>query len=231
MSPAVLVVLMRWPRLGEGKTRLAAQIGAVEAHELHRCFVHDTLSWPAPRPRVLAVSPDVAAVDVVRSLAPDAAVVQQDHGDLGRRIAGGLRAAFAGGAQCTVLVGTDSPSLPHGLLMDCISGASRHGAAMVPAGDGGFVALALTRRSKQRCGLAWLDADIAWSTARAAADTCRAAQRHGLDVAAVAPWYDVDTGADLDRLHADLRRDPHRAARTLRRLDEWTATVTVERAS
>lgn len=231
MSAAALVVLMRWPRLGEGKTRLAAQIGAVAAHELHRCFVHDTLAWPAPRPLVLAVSPDAAAVAAVRRLSPDATVVAQADGALGRRIAGGLHAAFSGGADCAVLVGTDSPSLPHSLLMSCLRAATRRGCAMVPAGDGGFVALAMTRDSARRHGLDWLDGDIAWSTERAAVDTCRAAQRHGLDVASVAPWYDVDTAADLDRLQADLRSDPRRAPRTLRQLDEWAAGAAVERAS
>jgi len=230
MSDAVLAVLMRWPRLGEGKTRLAAQIGAGAAHELHRRFVLDTLAWPAPRPRVLAVSPGAAA-PALRRLAPDATVVRQEESGLGRRIAGGLRTAFAGGAGCAVLVGTDSPSLPHGLLADCLAAAAGHGAAMVPAEDGGFVALALSRGSVRRCGLAWLDAAIAWSSERAAADTCRAAQECGLDIATVAPWYDVDTAADLDRLHADLRRDPQRASRTLRWLDDWAAAATVERAS
>ncbi len=230
MSDFVLAVLMRWPRLGEGKTRLAAQIGAVAAHQLHRRFVLDTLAWPAPRPRVLAVSPG-AAVPALQRLAPDATVVRQEEGGLGGRIAGGLRAAFARGAGCAVLVGTDSPSLPNRLLTDCMAAASRHGAAMVPADDGGFVALALTRGGVQRCGLAWLHSDIAWSSERAAADTCRAAQECGVDVATVAPWYDVDTAADLRRLHADLRRDPQRAARTLRWLDDWTAAAAVERAS
>lgn len=230
MSDAVLAVLMRWPRLGEGKTRLAAQIGAVAAHRLHRCFVLDTLAWGTPRPRVLAVSPG-ASEDAVRRLAPDATVVRQVESGLGRRIAGGLRAAFALGGGCAVLVGTDSPSLPHGLVTDCLAAAAHHGAAMVPAADGGFVALALTRGSVQRCGLDWLDSDIAWSTERAAADTWRAAQDRGLDVATVAPWYDVDTAADLDRLHADLRSDPQRASRTLRWLDQRAAAATVERAS
>jgi hypothetical protein len=211
MSEAALAVLMRWPRPGEGKSRLAADLGVEAAHQLHRAFVADTLAWSWPGPRVLAVAPDAAAVAAARAAVPGAVVVAQPSRDLGRRIAFGLRAALATGAHCAVLVGTDSPSLPHSLLAVCVDAASRAGAAMVPADDGGFVALAV--RGSHR--LAWLRDGIDWSTSRTAAQTCAAAGLCGLSVAVTEPWYDVDTAADLDRLHADLLGAPHRAPRTL----------------
>jgi uncharacterized protein len=213
---AALAVLMRWPRPGEGKTRLAAQIGVTAAHRLHSAFVADTLGWPAPRPRLLAVSPDDDAVAEARRCAPDAVVVRQAHGDLGVRIAAALSEALHGDAAAAVLVGTDSPSLPHRLLMACLSA----GAAMVPAEDGGFVALAISREAVARHGLDWLRSDgIEWSTAHTAAQTLAAARRAGLSLALTAPWYDVDGAADLPRLHADLRADPGRAPHTLRCLE------------
>jgi len=223
---AALAVLMRWPRPGEGKTRLAAQIGVAAAHRLHSAFVADTLGWPAPRPRLLAVAPDDDAVAEARRCAPDAVVVRQAHGDLGVRIAAALSEALHGGAAAAVLVGTDSPSLPHGLVMACLHMAAFGGdggdgcAAMVPAEDGGFVALAVSREAVARHGLDWLRNDgIEWSTAHTAAQTLAAARRAGLSPALTAPWYDVDGAADLPRLHADLRADPGRAPRTLRCLD------------
>ena len=231
MTDTVLAVLLRWPRPGEGKTRLAAEIGAAEAHALHRCLVADTLAWPAPRPRMLAVSPDAAAVVAASAVAPDADVALQESGDLGLRITGALRTAFARGARCTVLVGSDSPSLPHGLVMECAAAARRAGAAMVPATDGGFVALGVTVGAVRRHGLDWLRGDIAWSTHRTAEDTRRSARRDGLDIVPVAPWYDVDTAAVLARLHRDLLRDPDRAPRTLDCLRRRMAVAPMERAS
>jgi glycosyltransferase A (GT-A) superfamily protein (DUF2064 family) len=234
MSGIALVVLMRWPRPGEGKTRLAAEIGVADAHALHRCFVADTLGWPAPRPRLLAVSPDASAVTAARAAAPDACVVPQASGHLGLRIAGALHAAFNRGARFAVLVGTDSPSLPHELVMKCAAAAGRAGVAMVPATDGGFVALAVAVESVRAHGLEWLcDEDIAWSTDRAANDTQRSARRHRLEPASTSPWYDVDTAHDLDRLHNDLLRDPRRAPQTLRWLQEQRCVTAapVERVS
>jgi uncharacterized protein len=215
-----LVVLMRWPRLGVGKSRLAAQVGVEAAHRLHCAFVADALAWPAPRPRVIAVSPDDAAVAEVRAVAPDALVVAQARGDLGHRIAGALRTALRRGVDRAVLVGTDSPSLPHRLLAQCLDHAANAGAAMVPAEDGGFVALAVHRAAARQHGLGWLrDAAIAWSTEHTAAEARAAARRSGMEITVTPPWYDVDEAGDLARLHADLVASPLRAPATLRFLD------------
>lgn len=219
---AALVVLMRWPRRGEGKTRLAARLGTGPAHALHRAFVADTLAWPSPRPRLLAVSPDGAAVTAVRArlAASGAVVVPQACGDLGTRIAAALQAALEShGVDRAVIVGTDSPSLPHRLLLACLDGTGDGGACLVPAVDGGFVALAVSRGGAQRHGLDWLRDGIAWSSERTCAHTVAAAARAGLAVRSTTPWYDVDEVDDLSRLHTDLRCDPGRAPRTLRCLD------------
>ena len=231
MSDAALAVLMRWPRRGQGKSRLAAEVGVDAAHRLHCAFVADTLGWPQPRPRTLAVALDAGAVAAARAAAPDALVVEQPDGDLGARIAAALQAAFRRGAQRAVLVGTDSPSLPHHLLAACLDAAAQRGAAMVPAEDGGFVALAVHRDAVHGHGLEWLQDGIAWSTDRTAAQVCAAAAARGLDVTATAPWFDVDTAADLDRLYAGLRRAPVRAPLTLRCLGELGWGGIVERAS
>ncbi len=107
----------------------------------------------------------------------------------------------------------------------------RHGSAMVPAEDGGFVALAVRRDAWLRDGLAWLRGGIAWSTEHTAAQARAAARRCGLSIALTEPWYDVDTAADLDRLFADLVCTPHRAPRTLGCLDALGAGRVAERAS
>ena len=231
MSDAALAVLMRWPRRGEGKSRLAADLGVDAAHLVHRAFVADTLAWPWSGVRVLAVSPDAAAVLAARAVAVEAVVVAQPATHLGGRIAAALQAAFGTGAGSVVLVGTDSPSLPHRLLLACVDAAARRGAAMVPAEDGGFVALAMGGDAWRLHGLGWLDGGIAWGTERVATQTRAAALRRGLEIAVTEPWYDVDTLADLDRLQADLMCSSHRAPRTLDCLEALQIGGLAEQAS
>jgi glycosyltransferase A (GT-A) superfamily protein (DUF2064 family) len=124
-------------------------------------------------------------------------------------------------------VGTDSPSLPHHLVAHCLDQATAAGAAMVPAEDGGFVALAVDRRAIAARGLGWLrDGGIAWSTEQTAAQTQAAARREsGLEIAVTAPWYDIDDAGALARLRTDLTASPERAPSTLRVLDVLASTT------
>jgi glycosyltransferase A (GT-A) superfamily protein (DUF2064 family) len=79
-----------------------------------------------------------------------------------------------------------------------------------PTEDGGYY-LVGTRRAYP--GL--FDA-ATMGTSSAIAALREAAQRLGLSVTELEPWYDVDTPEDLRRLQEDLRREPHRAAATAR---------------
>jgi hypothetical protein len=73
-------------------------------------------------------------------------------------------------------------------------------AVIGPAEDGGYYLLGM--REPQP---ALFHPGIAWGTNTVAAQTCAAAESIGLAMATLPMWYDVDTAADLARLHADLR--------------------------
>jgi glycosyltransferase A (GT-A) superfamily protein (DUF2064 family) len=62
---------------------------------------------------------------------------------------------------------------------------------------------------------------IDWSTERVIAQTLAICRRLGLVVHPLPTWYDVDVGADLERLAADLARDPASAPRTWAFLQSW----------
>jgi glycosyltransferase A (GT-A) superfamily protein (DUF2064 family) len=130
-----------------------------------------------------------------------------------------------------VQVGTDSPSLPHRLLTACAAMARGGGAAMVPAEDGGFIALGVDAAAMARTGLHWLRRDIEWSTARTAAQTVASARAAGLDLRRTAPWYDVDDAAGLGRLSTDPRVASSRAPRTLQCMEMLGFRPAVERLS
>jgi glycosyltransferase A (GT-A) superfamily protein (DUF2064 family) len=52
---------------------------------------------------------------------------------------------------------------------------------------------------------------ITWSTEHVLAQTLAKCEQSGLRVHQLPKWYDVDVGADLDRLHRDLVRHPQLA--------------------
>jgi glycosyltransferase A (GT-A) superfamily protein (DUF2064 family) len=111
-----------------------------------------------------------------------------------------------------LLVGSDSPTLPETLLEACVEAAEPEALSLVGAVDGGFVAMAAARAAAAR--LPAVFDGVEWSTSRTAAQVTARARAAGLAAREVGGWYDVDEAADLDRLAADLARDPGRAPRT-----------------
>lgn len=204
-----ILVVAKAPVRGRVKTRLAATLGEQAALELATAFLADTVALvdriPGAR-GVLATTASLAGP-------PGWEVWQQGEGDLGARLERLARRGLAG-ARWVVLLGADSPGMPARLLEAACAAASDGRAALIPAADGGFVALALPRYPD---GL--LDG-IPWSTATAAASTLDALHRADLDVLVVDGWFDVDEAADLDRLRATV--DPADAPATFRVLDART---------
>jgi hypothetical protein len=221
----LLVVLMRWPELGTGKSRLAAALGAEAAHRLHRGFVADTLGWSAAWPRLVAFNPPQARSQVARA-APGAGLLAQPAGDLGTRLSHAFAGGFAVGAQRVLLVGSDSPTLPEALLEGCLESTGEVTVSLVGARDGGFVAMAAARAAAAR--LPALFAGVEWSTARTAAQVTARGRAAGLEVRRAGAWYDVDEAADLERLAGDLARDPGRAPRTAEALAGMEPAVVAE---
>src|SRR5262249_38706197 len=106
------------------------------------------------------------------------------------------QALFARGYGAVGLLNSDSPTLPAELIVDATRGLAAPGerAVLGPATDGGYYLIAL------KAPHAELFAGIDWSTARVASQTRAAAQRHGVQLVEIAPWYDVDDPASLAQL-------------------------------
>jgi uncharacterized protein len=192
-----LVVFVKEPRPGQVKTRLAREIGAVDAawwfrHQSARLIarVARDRRWRT----VLAVTPDAEAL---RSRAwPALPRVGQGPGDLGRRmlrfLRGGTGTRLAPGP--VAVIGTDLPGLRPHHLAQAFWLLRRHDAVLGPATDGGYWLIGLGRGRAVPPDL--LDG-VRWSTEHALADTL-ARLRH-LDVGLAATLSDVDTAADLRR--------------------------------
>ena len=222
----VLAVLARAPHAGTGKTRLRAALAGrprslIDA--LVTSLVADTLAW-ARRPRRLLVA-GAGDTDSLRHFAPHAVHVAQPDAPFGAKVEHAISSGFGAGATRVVQIGTDSPTLPAALLDVAFESLLGPGdAVLVPAVDGGWVALGLARPP----GGCLAAAPVRWSTRHAAADTVDALRDAGFRVAVLPPWYDIDGEDGLER----LRRDPGAASRApwslaaLRRID--AAAIAIE---
>jgi rSAM/selenodomain-associated transferase 1 len=191
------------PRPGLVKTRLAGALGAEGACELYRAFIQDF----DERLAVLGLPvlwyhwPDDPAFG---DLVPGArAVLPQRGADLGERMAGAFADAFERGLSPTVMLGADVPHVPMGQVSDAI-GRLQSGAEVVlgPAADGGYYLVGL------RAPAPALFRDMPWGSDGVYRETIERSEGHGMRVATLMPWFDIDEVGDLYTLARLLENEP-----------------------
>ncbi len=193
-----LVVFGRSPDSGSGKSRLRTKLGSGRVDALYGAFLADVLGWELP-PATAVYAVLTGQPNGLSRTAPHATFVVQPAEEFGDRISAALDHVFAAGAARAVIVGTDAPTLPAATVAACFGNLSTHRATLVPAADGGWVALGVD---------APLDgalAGVAWSSPQTCEATRAALLRAGRSPLLLDPWYDVDDAAGLARLRRELR--------------------------
>ncbi len=207
--PAI-IVMAKAPLPGTVKTRLSGAYPDAEIVALASCFLADTVSAAKQvGPSVLlAYAPEggQAVIEPIVGPLAGAAVLWtcQQGANLGDRMHAALVQAAQWGFTPLVMVGTDSPSLPLAHYQSALE-ILRCGEAEVvlgPAEDGGFYLIGVSAPSPA------LFEGVVWSSPAVCQQTRENAERAGLRVRTIAPWYDIDTPEDLQRLQVELLADP-----------------------
>lgn len=186
------------PEPGRVKTRLARAIGAEAATAVARASLVDV--WRTAH-AVAGLAPSLALDGdpaYLPPLTPAPTPAPQGDGDLGQRMARHLRLAVDRAGRA-LMVGSDSPGVPHALLEHALALLDTHDAVLGPVLDGGFWLIGLRRVP---AGL--LD-DLPWSDPSTLQATAERLRQRGLRTASLAPWFDLDRLEDLGRLRVLLR--------------------------
>lgn len=163
MTRPTLIVFARAPAIGVGKTRLARDVGRVEAWRVYRAMSGGLVRRLARDPRwrtVVRIAPDGARWPGVESEG-------QGGGGLGDRLRRAIRAHARGPVA---VIGTDSPEITPARLRRAFRGLARGGAALGPAEDGGFWLIALSAP----CARSVAFPGVRWSSPEALPDTLAA---------------------------------------------------------
>ncbi|MBI4612780.1 MAG: TIGR04282 family arsenosugar biosynthesis glycosyltransferase [Planctomycetes bacterium] len=217
-SRRLLIVFARPPIPGRVKSRLAAAIGKEAAASFYAAFLQDTLAGLESLrgvERAIAWSEGGSAFPV-----PPGWLASSQRGkDLGERLASAFLDAFDSGAREVVVLGSDSPTLPASRVTQAFEILARRDAAIGPTTDGGYYLIGLRTFREQ------LFQDVEWGGTNVLARTLESAAAAGLETELLAPWYDVDTSADLAFLGAHLSAilpgDPCNAPATRQAIAAW----------
>ncbi|MDQ2954541.1 MAG: TIGR04282 family arsenosugar biosynthesis glycosyltransferase [Pseudomonadota bacterium] len=193
-TETAIAIFARAPIPGIVKTRLIPALGAHGAAVLQEQLTEravDTAMAAVIGPVILWATPNEshAAFHELARRFP-IALAHQPDGDLGQR----MLAAFEAGAK--LVIGTDCPALTPAHLRDAATSLQDNDVAIIPAEDGGYVLIAMTKPQPA------LFRDIAWGGSQVMQETRRRASTSGLNMHEFAPLWDIDHPEDLDRLQS-----------------------------
>jgi rSAM/selenodomain-associated transferase 1 len=196
----VLGLFAKQPLPGQVKTRLAAAISPAGAARVARAFLDDLLDrlTVVAAQRLLAFAPPEAESFFASLARGRFALTPQAGGDLGRRLAAFFADQIRAGAERTVVLGTDSPTLPLDHVEQAFRELEHADVVLGPATDGGYYLVGCARR------LPPIFDGIAWGTPRVLADTVARLAAPHWRLALLPPWYDVDTLDDWQALRGHL---------------------------
>lgn len=187
-----LVVMMKEPRAGRVKTRLARGTGVVRATWFYRQAGTALVRRLAADRRwqtSLAIAPDAAIT--TRMLPAAVARRVQGGGDLGRRL---QRVFVRITPGPVVIIGSDCPDVTGADIACAFRALGRADVVLGPAGDGGYWLIGARRTPKVIDAFA----GVRWSSATTLADTL--ANLAGQEVELLRQLDDVDEAADLVRV-------------------------------
>lgn len=203
-----IIIFTREPIAGATKTRLIPRLGPANAAALADAFTRDALarasSLGAPLVIGASAAGPVARSGYFRALAYlfDAQLIDQGEGHLGLRMARVLKPYLGDGA---LLMGTDTPSLPAGLLGQSVAMMRDIDVVLGPSLDGGYYLVGA------RGALPPIFRGIRWGSGRVLADSISRLEQAGARYALGPAWYDIDRFGDVALLceHLHLMRRKH----------------------
>lgn len=215
-----LIVFVKSPIPGDVKTRLIPHLSGVEAADLYKCFVADTLRTASQisfqAKLQVAYQPHAKATDL--SWLPfrnPPELFKQEGRSLGERLIHAFGVAFGRGTQQVVIIGSDSPTLPKLYIEQAFTALDEADVVLGPAVDGGYYLIGLSRPCLK------LFEDVIWSTDQVFERTAQNAQSLGYALRILPFHYDIDTFQDLEALHKELLKDGQQAPNTKRFLSNW----------
>ena len=191
MPEITLCLMLKAPRPGEVKTRLAREVGDVRAAAIYRAIVEHQVRQVPPGWRIeIHFTPRTEGAEMRGWLQPlregRMEFFPQAEGDLGSRMQAALTAAFDRGAGCVFFAGGDCPGLDSAVLSECAAQMDAAELVLVPALDGGYVLIGM------KAAHAGVFDGISWSTAQVLEQTRERARRLALKTALLPALEDVD---------------------------------------
>lgn len=204
-----LIVFAKEPVLGTVKTRLKNCFSDRQLLGLYKAFVKDTLDIARNvrcKKRFLAFS-SLTDPRYLKSIGSDFELIEQRGRNLGQRMHNAFVYTKNGKPEKSIIIGTDSPTLPVKFIEKAFKRLDRHDLVLGPSSDGGYYLIGMKEPSSG------VFKGMRWGSSGVLGNTLTAAKKLGKTTALIDPWYDVDNHTGLLRLKINLKKDKNNNAR------------------
>ena len=196
--------MLKAPRPGQVKTRLASSIGAERATRVYRALVeHQLAQIPASWRTTIHFAPSDAEAEMrawLERLSPQGTgFISQPDGDLGVRLISAMHYGFATGADLVFFLGGDCPGITYRYLEEAKAALAKTDMVIAGALDGGYVLLGLRKPS------AAVFQAIPWSSDAVFAATLCQARAAGFSYQCLSPLEDIDDLESYERQRTAVR--------------------------
>lgn len=198
-----LIVFAREPRKDMVKTRLRKHLSPGQCLGLYKAFLKDTLNLAksiACDERVLAYESS-GKPSYLKKIARGFRFYKQEGKDLGEKMYNAFKFARKNKADRTVIIGSDSPTLPAGFIEAAFRELDRSDIILGPSCDGGVYLIGLKRPCRG------LFKDVTWGSGEVLAESIGNARNLKKKTALLERWYDIDDSVSLNRLKRDLKEE------------------------
>ena len=199
-----VALMLKAPRAGRVKTRLASSIGSESATRIYRALVeHQLAQIPASWCVVIHFAPSDAEAEMRTWLEGlsrrTIEFIPQPGGDLGVRLISAMDYGFASGADLVFFLGGDCPGTTCGYLKEAEAALAKTDMVIAGALDGGYVLLGLRKPT------AAVFEAIPWSSDSVFSATLGRARAAGLTYECLSSLEDVDDLESYERQRATIQ--------------------------
>jgi len=195
-----LIVFAKEPVNGTVKTRLKGCFAMDDLTLLYKAFVKDMLAvaHAVKNTRKILAFASEGTPQYLKSVGTGFEMIEQGGATLGDRMHNAFVYAHKKNSKQTVIIGTDSPTLPTRLIEKAFSALRRKDVVIGPSTDGGYYLIGMKEPRKG------IFKGVRWSSASVLKKTLDNAGSLGMTTAILDEWYDVDDSLSLKRLLEDL---------------------------
>jgi len=192
---AAAAIMMRYPRPGIVKTRLAKQIGELPAALAYRAcvqrLVNEFNKLPMAVRRYICLDGHDDIGPTRKWIGPGFRYLTQYNGDLGQRLEDVISTLLSHGNRKAIVMASDTPGISSKIIMQAAGLLDDNDIVIGPDKGGGYYLIGMKKMYYQ------LFQGISWSTSSVLSQTLELAAKLGLRTCLLPRLTDIDTAEDI----------------------------------